>query len=98
MRSPRGTSRRRWPSSREGGLALGAAHAILTERLRPVATGRASAAIGGWGAVLRDYAPDVVAKTTGVPIERLRSLARSFAGESPSVAIIGGPPLAHTNG
>jgi anaerobic selenocysteine-containing dehydrogenase len=44
-----------------------------------------------------DYAPARVAEKTGVPAEKIERLAREFAGHGPSVAIIGGAPLAHTN-
>jgi anaerobic selenocysteine-containing dehydrogenase len=35
---------------------------------------------------------------TGVPVARVERLARDFANIAPSLAIVGGPPLAHTNG
>src|SRR6202011_5376182 len=35
---------------------------------------------------------------TGVTVRRLERLAREFAEGHPSIAIIGGPPLAQTNG
>jgi anaerobic selenocysteine-containing dehydrogenase len=39
-----------------------------------------------------------VEKATGVAASRIERLARQFADMRPAVAIIGGPPLAHTNG
>ena len=45
-----------------------------------------------------DYAPDKVAEKTGVPVAKIERLAREFAANGPAVAIIGGAPLAHTNG
>ena len=45
-----------------------------------------------------DYAPDKVADKTGVPVAKIERLAREFAANGPAVAIIGGAPLAHTNG
>ena len=44
-----------------------------------------------------DYAPTKVAEKTGVPVEQIERLAREFAAHGPSVAMIGGAPLAHTN-
>ena len=44
-----------------------------------------------------DYAPAKVAEKTGVPVEKIERLAREFAAHGPSVAMIGGAPLAHTN-
>jgi len=83
----------------EGMLALGLAHVILREKLRPAgAAGRAGRLIFGWSEGLSDYTPDRVEKATGVAAHRLERLAREFAARRPAVAIIGGPPLAHTNG
>jgi anaerobic selenocysteine-containing dehydrogenase len=45
-----------------------------------------------------DYAPDKVAEKTGVPAEKIQRLAREFAANAPAVALVGGAPLAHTNG
>lgn len=45
-----------------------------------------------------EYAPAKVAEKTGVPVEKIERLAREFAAHAPAVAIIGGAPLAHTNG
>lgn len=44
-----------------------------------------------------DYAPASVAEKTGVPVEKIERLAREFAANGPSVALVGGAPLAHTN-
>ncbi|MDP2389292.1 MAG: molybdopterin-dependent oxidoreductase, partial [Acidobacteriota bacterium] len=44
-----------------------------------------------------DYAPANVAGKTGVPVEKIERLAREFAANGPSVALVGGAPLAHTN-
>jgi anaerobic selenocysteine-containing dehydrogenase len=83
----------------EGVLALGLAHVILAAKLRPAgAGGRAAALIDGWSSGLADYAPEQVEKITGVAASRIDRLARELAGISPAVAIIGGAPLAHTNG
>ncbi|MEO7134611.1 MAG: molybdopterin-dependent oxidoreductase, partial [Vicinamibacterales bacterium] len=50
------------------------------------------------GADAGDFAPARVAEKTGVPVEKIERLAREFAANAPAVAIIGGAPLAHTNG
>jgi anaerobic selenocysteine-containing dehydrogenase len=71
----------------EGILALGMAHVIVNSKLRP-----------GNAAALSEYTPEEVAKRTGVKAERIERLAREFAEHAPAVAIIGGAPLAHTNG
>jgi anaerobic selenocysteine-containing dehydrogenase len=83
----------------EGVLALGLAHAIMTAKLRPAdAAGRAGSLIEGWSSGLSDYAPEQVERVTGVAPARLERLAREFAEIAPAVAVIGGPPLAHTSG
>jgi anaerobic selenocysteine-containing dehydrogenase len=83
----------------EGVLALGLAHVIMAAKLAPANTaGRAGALIAGWSAGLADYTPEQVEKITGVAARKVERLAREFAERRPSVAIIGGPPLAHTNG
>jgi anaerobic selenocysteine-containing dehydrogenase len=71
----------------EGLVALALAHSI-------VAHGNAKAA----AAVLGDYAPESVEKTTGVPAKRIERLAREVGARRPAVAMIGGPALANTNG
>ena len=45
-----------------------------------------------------EYAPAKVAERTGVAAEKIERLAREMAANGPAVAIIGGAPLAHTNG
>jgi len=82
----------------EGALALGLAHVILNEKLRPADAGRAGSLILGWSEGLPDFAPDRVEKITGVSARRIERLARDFAARRPAVAIVAGPPLAHTNG
>ena len=82
----------------EGVLALGIAHVIMRDQLRIPAGGRAVTWIAGWNAGLAEYAPEEVAAITGVAAARVERLAREFAHRGPSVAIVGGPPLAHTNG
>ena len=83
----------------EAVLALGLANVIIGGRLRPAdAAGRAGALIDGWGTGLTSYTPAQVEKVTGVAASTVERLARQFAEIRPAVAIIGGPPLAHTNG
>jgi anaerobic selenocysteine-containing dehydrogenase len=81
----------------EGVLALGLANVILAGK-RPADAGRAGAAIDGWGAGLPDYAPAKVEALTGVPAKKIERLARMLVDVQPSVALVGGAPLAHTNG
>ncbi len=45
-----------------------------------------------------DYAPATVAEKTGVAAAKIERLAQEFAANGPAVAMIGGAPLAHTNG
>jgi anaerobic selenocysteine-containing dehydrogenase len=45
-----------------------------------------------------EYTPQRVEQVTGVPARRVEQLARDLAELRPAVAIVGGPPLAHTNG
>jgi anaerobic selenocysteine-containing dehydrogenase len=83
----------------EGALALGLAHVIVAGKLRSVsAAGRAGSLIEGWSSGLSDFAPGQVEQITGVAATRIERLAKELAELSPSVAIIGGPPLAQTNG
>ncbi len=83
----------------EGVLALGLAQVIVSTKLRSAsAAGRAGALIDGWSGGLADFTPEKVAAITGVAVPRIERLARAFAEQGPSVALIGGAPLAHTNG
>src|SRR5262249_13460228 len=79
-------------------LALGLAHVIVANKLRPASSGRASAAIDGWSGGLADFAPAKVEQITGVPAKRVERLARELVEFHPAVAVAGGPPLAQTNG
>jgi anaerobic selenocysteine-containing dehydrogenase len=45
-----------------------------------------------------EYAPATVAEKTGVAADKIERLAREMTANGPAVAIIGGAPLAHTNG
>lgn len=83
----------------EGVLALGLARIIMAAGLRlPTDAGQAGTLIAGWTSGLDDYTPDRVEMTTGVAAAQLERLARDFASLRPAVAMVGGPPLAHTNG
>lgn len=83
----------------EGALALGIAHVILQERMnRGSAQSRAGALIAGWSQGLPEYAPEAVQAMTGVPADTVTRLAREISGSGQSAAIVGGAPLAHTNG
>jgi anaerobic selenocysteine-containing dehydrogenase len=82
----------------DGVLALGLANVIMTAKLRPASGGgRAGSLIEGWSSGLSDFAPEQVEQITGVAASRIERLARELAEISPSVALIGGSPLAHTN-
>ena len=83
----------------EGLLALGLAHIILKEKLRHAAeAGVAGTRIDGWHEGLLAYSPEAIAWKTGVPPETLTRLAREMAAQPPAVALVGGAPLAQTNG
>jgi menaquinone reductase, molybdopterin-binding-like subunit len=97
-----GASADEWVAIRpgtEGVLALGLAHVILREKLRPAdAAGRAGALIDGWSKGLADYTPQAVEQKTSVKAARVERLARELADQRPSVALIAGAPLAHSHG
>ena len=68
----------------EGVLALGLAHVILAEKLRPADAGRAGALIDGWSAGLTDYTPDAGRdRSPASPAKRIERLAREFAERGP---------------
>src|ERR1700678_3955416 len=83
----------------EGALALGIAHVILSEKLAPQSAGsRAGSLIAGWSAGLPDYSPEAVEKQTGVPAAVINRLAHEITQSGSAAAIVGGSPLAHSNG
>ena len=83
----------------EGALALGIAHVILADQLRRRnARSRAFALIAGWSEGLPEYAPDTVAKQTGIAAETITRLAHEIAAADASAVIIAGAPLAQFNG
>jgi anaerobic selenocysteine-containing dehydrogenase len=77
----------------EGVLALGLAHVILANKLRPAATGPVAESIAGWSNGLSDYTPARVEQITGVAAKRVERLARELTDVSPAVAIVGGACL-----
>jgi menaquinone reductase, molybdopterin-binding-like subunit len=97
-----GASADEWVAIRpgtEGVLALGLAHVIMRDKLRPAdAAGHAGTLIDGWSKGLGEYTPQAVEAKTSVKAARVERLARELAEQRPSVAIIGGAPLAQTNG
>jgi anaerobic selenocysteine-containing dehydrogenase len=83
----------------EGVLALGLAHLIMAEKLLPVPPASSAVRLlAGWNEGLPDYSPQRVEEITGVTAARVARLAHRFVEESPAVAIVAGPALAHTNG
>jgi menaquinone reductase, molybdopterin-binding-like subunit len=83
----------------EGTLALGIAHVILSQKLAPQGAGaRAGSQIAGWSAGLPEFMPQAVEKQTGVSAALITRLAREITQSGSSAAIIGGAPLAQTNG
>jgi menaquinone reductase, molybdopterin-binding-like subunit len=83
----------------EGALALGIAHVILGEKLAAQGAGkRAGSQIAGWDKGLPDFTPGAVAKQTGVGASVITRLAHEITRTESAAVIIGGAPLAHTNG
>ena len=91
-----------WIPSRpgmDGALALGLAHVILRDKLRPAnSAGQAGVLIDGWSKGLPGFAPEQVEKQSGVSAATIVRIAHEAAANSPSVALIGDVPAAHTNG
>jgi anaerobic selenocysteine-containing dehydrogenase len=82
----------------EGVLALGLARVILADHERtPDAASAAGRAVEGWTDGLSQFSPEQVEKITGVPARIVQRLAGEFLTYR-GVAIVGGAPLAHTNG
>jgi anaerobic selenocysteine-containing dehydrogenase len=100
--SQTGASADEWVAVRpgtEGALALGLAHVIVKSGLRAASVaGRAGALIDGWAAGLPAFTPEDVERQTGVRAAQVERLAREFASHAPALAVVGGAPLAHTNG
>src|SRR5262245_5260983 len=92
--SPTGANADEWVPVKpgtEGALALGLAHVIVANKLRPEGGAATAAALAA-------FAPDEVEKITGVAARRIERLARELVDHGPAMAIVGGPPLAQTNG
>jgi anaerobic selenocysteine-containing dehydrogenase len=86
-------------SGSEGDLALAFAHVILNQHLaKGAVAGMAASRIEGWRQNLPDYSPEAVAWKTAVAPETITRIARELASAGASVAIVGGAPLAYTNG
>jgi anaerobic selenocysteine-containing dehydrogenase len=100
--SQTGANADQWIAARpgtEGLLALAIANVIIGEKLRPAsAAAGAGSHIQGWSEGLTEYTPEKVAQPTGVSAASLTRVARDLAANMPAVAIIGGAPLAQTNG
>ncbi len=99
--SQTGASADRWIAVKpgtEGAVALGLAHLLMAGGRAPAEAGAAGAAIDGWRDGLPDFTPEAVQRLSGVAPSTLAALARAFTDHGPSVAIIGGQPLAHANG
>jgi anaerobic selenocysteine-containing dehydrogenase len=82
----------------EGSLALGIAHVIMSDKLAPQSTSQAGVQIAGWSNGLPDFTPEAVEKQTGVSAAVIKRLAHEIARSGSATVIIGGAPLAHTNG
>ncbi len=77
----------------EGLLALAIGHVIAVEKLVPMDGKGLEQWFGR-----PDLAPERVEKPTGVPAATINRIAREMAAQQPAVAMIGGAPLAQTNG
>ena len=83
----------------EGALALGLAHVIMAEGFRAAAdAGPAGTLVAGWAEGLPEHTAEEVEAITGVSAERIERLAREIALRTPSMAVVGGAPLAQSNG
>jgi menaquinone reductase, molybdopterin-binding-like subunit len=83
----------------EGLLALGIAHVILNQKLAPQGAGsRAGSLIAGWSAGLPESTPEAVEKQTGVSSAVITRIAHEITKSRSATAVVGGAPLAHTNG
>src|SRR5262249_17831602 len=89
--TPTGASADEWVPIKpgtEGVMALGLAHVIIANKLRPNVSGRETAAIEGWSNGLAAHAPSEVEKTTGVAAARIERIARGLVEHGPAVAIV----------
>lgn len=82
----------------EGVVALGIAHVLIHDNLRPAASaGSAGELIEGWSQGLVDYAPEKIEAQTGVKAVVVTRIAHEAATNAPAVALIGDAAAAHTN-
>jgi anaerobic selenocysteine-containing dehydrogenase len=87
------------PPGAEGLLALGLAHVILNDKLRPAdAASHAGARIDGWAQGLTDYTPEKISSQIGVPAQTIVRIAHEAASNAPAVALVGDAATTHTNG
>ena len=84
----------------EGVLALGIARLIAAgvRGAGPSSSAEAGSAKVEGPADLAQWTPPEVEKRTGVPAATVERLAKELVAHGPAVAVIGGAPLAHTNG
>jgi anaerobic selenocysteine-containing dehydrogenase len=83
----------------EGILALGLAHVVMRDRRRRSEdAGAAGRLIDGWERGLPDQTPAAVAQLTGLSVAQIERLSREIVELAPALVIIGGAPLAHSNG
>jgi anaerobic selenocysteine-containing dehydrogenase len=87
----------------EGLLALGIAHVIVNQKLASqsaasLAALHAGSQIAGWSAGLPEFMPEAVEKQTGVNAAVIMRLAHEITRSGSAAAIVGGAPLAQTNG
>jgi anaerobic selenocysteine-containing dehydrogenase len=85
----------------EARLSQTAANADEFVACKPGTEGLLALALAGLldkSAANAEYAPETVAEQTGVAADKIRRLAREMAAMGPAVAIVGGAPLAHSNG
>jgi len=76
------------PPGAEGAIALGLAHVIVSEKLRPAPA----------GLDLSAYAPEAIENQFGVKAASISRIAREAAANSPAVALIGDAGTAQSNG
>jgi menaquinone reductase, molybdopterin-binding-like subunit len=82
----------------EGMLALGIAHVLIADKLRPASSaGAAGELIEGWSQGLAEYAPEKIAAQTGVKAATITRIAHEAAAHGPAVALIGDAAAAQTN-
>ena len=82
----------------EGVLALSIAQVIVSEGLGDRAAADALTGTGAGAFDLTSFAPETRAASIGSSAEKIREVAREFAGNRPALAIGGGSAGAHTNG